>query len=331
MPTNIEWCDETWNPLRGCSRVSEGCRNCYAEKVAARFAGEGFAYEGLIRNGRWNGEVRLVEDKLAEPLRWRKPRRIFVNSMSDLFHENVDDETVARIFAVMYTAHWHTFIVLTKRPERMQRLLTSVKFWMRMLGVGFEERPLRHEPLPALCVPNVYLGVSVENQETANERIPPLLQTPAAVRFLSVEPLLDEVEIFALDGPIDVVQGAPSPLDWVIVGGESGPGARPCNVAWIRSVVEQCAQVGAACFVKQMGSQPRGWCSWPHHHGHPPTWLDKEGCSVELFGRPADDLCHAADDSWWPCDPRLRDRKGGDMNEWPEDLRVREFPREDRC
>ncbi len=170
----IVWTDETWNPLRGCSRVSEGCRNCYAESVARRFDGPGLPYEGLIASGgQWNGQIKLVPEKLDEPLRWQRPRRIFVNSMSDLFHPNVPNEYIDRVFAVMALASQHTFQVLTKRPERMLEYLNR-----------------------RTTMPNVWLGVSIENQVTADERIPLLLQTPAAVRWVSAEPLLRPVDLF---------------------------------------------------------------------------------------------------------------------------------------
>jgi protein gp37 len=344
--TSIEWTDATWNPLRGCSRVSEGCRNCYAEKVAARFsvpygpAGPKYQpgrFANVIRDGKWNGVVELVEGKVAEPLHWRKAKRVFVNSMSDLFHESVPDEWIDRVFAVMALAPQHTFQVLTKRPERMRAYLQC--------GVGLYDRVLRAaEPLremfpglnrigisnpAAIPLPNVWLGVSVEDQATADERIPLLLQTPAAVRFVSYEPALGPVDFARLRGylgagdsvkadlVIDALGGfyaaawrgrstTPDtplpeyarPLDWIIVGGESGPGARPFDVAWAWSTIAQCKAAGVACFVKQLGAHPcdRG-PGQSYHHAH-----------GEL-------LCK-----------KLADKKGGDMAEWPEDLRVREFP-----
>ena len=180
--SSIEWCDATWNPIRGCSMVSHGCTNCYAMKVAHRFSGTGMAYDGLTKMTSagpvWNGKITLVPKLLDQPLRWRRPRKIFVNSMSDLFHENVPDSFIAQVWNVMQNANHHTFQILTKRPERM----------LSWVGKWFRSWP----PLP-----NVWLGVSTEDQATADERIPLLLKTPAAVRWISAEPLL---------GPIDIRQ-----------------------------------------------------------------------------------------------------------------------------
>ena len=189
--TDIEWTDFSWNVLRGCSRISEGCRNCYAEVVANRFKEPGLPYEGLItKTGQWNGQVRVIEKLMDQPLRWRKPRRIFVNSMSDIFHENVDDYTIRRIFDVMAQAKQHTFQILTKRVERMHQLL-SLWDQVGITGEHFHGHPLK----------NVWLGVSAEDQATADERIPLLLQTPAVVRWLSIEPLLGPVDLTALPSP----------------------------------------------------------------------------------------------------------------------------------
>jgi protein gp37 len=267
--TGIEWTDATWNPIRGCSRVSEGCRHCYAETVAGRFGGAGLPYEGLtqITNGHavWNGQIKFVEEHLLDPLKWKgKPiydadgkkvgyrpgLRIFVNSMSDLFHENVTDEMRDRIFAVMALAPQHTFQVLTKRPERMLAYLTAdyreTEVQAEITSLYLQEEPPRLPHLPngwgGLPLRNVWLGVSVENQAAADERIPLLLQTPAAVRFISAEPLLGPIDLFCslpsatYPVPWDVAggpkmcahgyaAGIPCPecpkLDWVICGGES--------------------------------------------------------------------------------------------------------------
>ena len=209
--TSIEWTDDTWNPTRGCSRVSEGCRNCYAERVAARFSGAGKPYEGLATmtpsGPRWTGKVALIEEHLADPLRWRTPRRIFVNSMSDLFHESVPDEWIDRIFAVMAIARDHTFQILTKRPERMREYLEQVsderdmQRWARWADIA--KSPCAAGMFDELDwpLPNVHLGVSVEDQATADARIELLLQTPAAVRWASYEPAL---------GPLPPSQGAKS-------------------------------------------------------------------------------------------------------------------------
>jgi protein gp37 len=281
--TGIEWTDSTWNPIRGCTRVSEGCRNCYAEKVAYRFSGAGQPYEGLavLKNGHasWTGKIQFVQKHLLDPLKWKTPRRIFVNSMSDLFHEGVTDETRDKIFAVMALAHQHTFQVLTKRPYNMLRYLTDKQRGARWLYTTQEviEKPkgstIRPWDVIDAKLGNVWLGVSVENQAAADERIPLLLKTPAAVRFLSCEPLLGPVSLrWKNSTPFGVAHPRhlkPSPdedgrictneydglreLDWVICGGESGPGARPMHPDWARTLRDQCVAAGVPFFFKQWG------------------------------------------------------------------------------
>lgn len=213
----IEWTDATWNPVRGCTKISEGCRHCYAETFAERFRGvAGHPYERGF-------DLRLVPEKLAEPLRWASPRMIFVNSMSDLFHNDVPDEYVVEVAKVMQICHWHTFQVLTKRSDRLRDLLeTKLSF--------------------AAHLPNVWWGVSAENRKSGLPRIEHLRAAPAYIRFLSVEPLLEDLGKFDLDG-----------ISWVIVGGESGPGARPLHRAWVTSVRDQCAAAGVPFFFKQWG------------------------------------------------------------------------------
>jgi protein gp37 len=286
--TSIEWCDSTWNPIRGCTRKSPGCVNCYAEVMAARFSdpgqwGHGFA---AMKGGdhRWTGKVELVESQLLLPMTWRKPRRIFVNSTSDLFHEALSDETIDKVFAVMAFAGQHTYQILTKRPERMPQYFArrdrarKTNDAARSFGVAleFEDISLLLEILP-----NVWLGASVEDNERARERIPLLRTTPAAVRFLSLEPLLEELKPFEMTG-----------IHQVIIGGESGPHARMFDTRWATPIIEQCAREGVACFVKQLGSNVTG----PHANGVNVTTL------------------------------KLADSKGGDMAEWPKELRVRQFP-----
>jgi protein gp37 len=261
--TGIEWTDATWNPIRGCSRVSEGCRNCYAEGVARRFNGEGLPYEGLTTIGRWNGTVRVVESALDQPLRWKRPRKIFVNSMSDLFHESLPFADIARIFAVMQLAQLHTFQVLTKRAERMRDFFRWLETsegkqaWLKAVvttsdvGKGTTESWSTAWPFR-----NVWLGVSVENQAAAEERIPLLLETPAAVRFLSCEPLLGPVDLARLaDDELGAKWNAIASgrLHWVIAGGESGKRARPMHASWARSLRDQCSAVGVPFFFKQWG------------------------------------------------------------------------------
>lgn len=205
----IAWTDETWNPIRGCSKVSAGCAHCYAERMAARFCGDGLPYAGLIEGGRWNGKVRMVPERLPDPLFWRRPRRVFVNSTSDLFHESLSFQDIATIFGIMAAAPEHTFQVLTKRARRMAEFFEWVKQEgdaphpientrmterMVVLGQAFDwvNASERGGPWP---LPNVWIGVSVENQAAADERIPVLLQVPAAVRWVSMEPLLGPVDL----------------------------------------------------------------------------------------------------------------------------------------
>lgn len=262
----IEWTDATWNPVRGCSRVSEGCRNCYAERMAGRFSGPGLWAEGIVNDTpagpRWNGNVYLVPDKLDQPLRWRRPRRVFVNSMSDLFHEGLPDEDIAAVFGIMAVARGHTFQVLTKRPERMRDWMDRASTadcveTAHRYGALSHASPLwKGRPWP---LPNVWLGVSVEDQATADTRIPVLLDTPAAVRFVSAEPLLGPVNmrrgIYQMNENDKLGTGTSlAGIDWVIVGGESGPGARPMHPDWARRLRDQCEAAGVAFFMKQMGS-----------------------------------------------------------------------------
>ncbi len=360
--SKIEWTSgpdgepgATWNPLRGCFKVSAGCKNCYAEAVASRFSGPGQPYEDIARDGRWTGRVELVREHLADPLRWRRPRRVFVNSMSDVFHEDVPDEVIAGIFGVIAASPRHTFQLLTKRADRMARWFRELPSWasrqppdlalgdyvqefargllFRMPG---EEHMPRNYGVTSWPLPNVWLGVSVEDQRAADERIPHLLQVPAAVRFLSVEPLIGPVDLTdylgrlwecadcgAGSGDRDLRATLPRPvtcatcgedgkdgavhlgeqgLHWVIVGGESGTGARPCEAEWIRKVMWDCRAASVPCFVKQLGAA----------YSDPVDGI----AGVSLRTHP---------DAPSPT-RRLRDRKGGDMEEWPTDLRVREFP-----
>lgn len=505
--TNIQWTQsddgtpgKVWNPVRGCSRVSSGCERCYAERQAHRFSGSGLPYEGLTVSGskgpRWSGKITLVPEVLDQPLRWRKPRRIFVNSMSDLFHEDVPDEFIARAWQVMGAAPEHAYQILTKRPERMRSWVG--RWYAGEIAEPYEARPVagypgysvtthgqvlgkradtsgglspdageqghlrvtmhregspksgeresvhrlvltafarparageqachrngdpsdnrisnlywgsqetnwgdrvRHGrgrsysklteeeiatirrrcaagepayrvakdypvsdtqirnivsgrqwsmPPPAIsaCAParvvlsSVWLGVSCEDQATADERIPILLQTPAAVRFVSAEPLLGQIDLGNASGlPVyreaDKVtetcgatgrvlrsrtgrgwcrhDGNTHPwLDWVIVGGESGPGARPCDVGAVRSIVEQCAAAGVSCFVKQLGARPYLDVIDHESEDDVSSWFG--GARVRW------------NDSWEAWLPRLLSRSGSDPSEWPEDLRVRQFP-----
>lgn len=358
--SSIEWTDTTWNPVRGCSRVSEGCRNCYAERQAARFSGSGQPFAGFAVRGRiaistsnpenvgkkytrWTGEVELIPSKLDEPLHWRKPRRVFVNSMSDLFHEALSDESIAAVFGVMAACPQHTFQVLTKRPKRMRQWFEWATECSLELEASIGEKPPSGRGEATVCtvyydsalggrpdsrlfvdrlvrtrscgwpIPNVWLGVSVEDQATFDARVLDLVSTPAALRFISYEPALGPLDcslpVAPMATPIlrprDPVRG-PGCVHWLIVGGESGPGARPCDLAWIRSAVKQGKEARAPVFVKQLGAWPFSETGdiWP--------------TSVRFVeGSPSIGV-------------KLRDRKGGDPSEWPEDLRVREFPEEGR-
>lgn len=215
--SKIEWTDATWNPVRGCSKVSPGCMNCYAETFAERFRGvPGHPFEQGF-------DLRLVPDKLAEPLRWRTPKMIFVNSMSDLFHEQVPDEYIVNVARVMRLANWHTYQVLTKRSERMRDLLNG---------------KLRF----ASMQPNIWWGVSVENRKHGLPRVEHLREAPAHIRFLSIEPLLEDLGPFSLKG-----------IRWVIVGGESGHGARPMAKEWVVSIRDLCKRDHVPFFFKQWG------------------------------------------------------------------------------
>jgi protein gp37 len=295
--TKIEWSDATWNPITGCTEVSPGCDHCYAKTFAERWRGTpGHHFE--------NGfDLTLRPERLDQPLRWKKPRRIFVNSMSDLFHDGVPNEFIAKVFAVMALAQQHTFQVLTKRHGRMRSLLNSPDFYRDVRHCLNQEHGLSEidafgtERFP---LPNVWLGVSVEDQKRSDIRIPALLDTPVAVRFLSCEPLLGPVDLSAwLPRPFERQQGGywlygtdPHGADkrwmsgpaigWCIVGGESGPGARPMDLAWVESIVGQCTATGVPVHVKQLGS----------------VWARASGA----------------------------DPKGGDWWLWPESLRIRRFP-----
>ncbi|MDE2106619.1 MAG: DUF5131 family protein [Patescibacteria group bacterium] len=361
--TEISWTDATWSPLRvrvrddasaiatakgyasltqiaekmrgrvgpHCEHVSHGCDNCYSGTNNGRCLptnGTGLPFD---RRSRDLIEAFVDEKILLQPLKWRTPKKIFVENQSDLFGEWNTDEMIDHVFAVMALCPQHTFQVLTKRPERMLKYLSNAvgirerlsellldsRFladgvWgdTRRMVLGNPSRAVTADglrggwrsPLPS----HVWLGVSCEDQKTADARIPLLLQTPAAIRFVSYEPALGPVDFFSVpqcmddneptreqvDGPLGIRyirHGAPG-LDWIIVGGESGPGARPCDIEWARQTVEQCKESGTACFVKQLGANP--FCNIEAH-------------TISI---------------------NLKDPKGGNWSEWPEDLRVREFP-----
>ena len=307
----IPYCDETWNPAIGCSPASAGCANCWAQRQALRQCGVGGLYHGLVDEGRWTGRTRLNERVLDAPMRWREPRTVLVASMGDLFHESRSDADIDRVFAVMALAPQHRFLVLTKRAERMRDYVadetavghkgTGLRVWHQQLDVATEWDLARTRPgcrYPSEFtrrgqeiwpLPNVRIGVSVEDQATADERYEALRDTPAALRWWSVEPCLGPIPHLSLEG-----------IGHVVVGGESGPHARPCDVAWLRDIVRQCKAAGVAVYVKQLGANPFDGgvdCGFPNSH----------------FGARAISLC---------------DRAGADPSEWPSDLNVREVPRE---
>lgn len=271
MSTKIEWAGETWNPVTGCTKISPGCKHCYAERMARRQVAMGFArhergsenndtwiaYSNAIDSdtGKWSNEITCRYDKLSEPLHWRKPRMIFVCSMSDLFHKDIPDDFIFDVLATVTKCPQHTFMILTKRPKRLAWL------W-------------RHAKIDAY--PNLWLGVSVENQQTADERIPQLLATPAALHYLSLEPLLEEVDIKhylhgcpeAYGNPDDPSwqQTMPS-LSWVIAGAETDHGARPMHADQPRRIRDDCLDADIRFFFK-------GWGEWAHSSQISPhcTW-----------------------------------------------------------
>ncbi len=359
MTTTIAWTDETWNPIRAarwvdtpagatfkrgwhCERVSGGCVNCYAERQNVTMArgGTGLPYN---RKSREMVDIYLDEKTLMEPLHWKKPRRIFVCSMTDVFGEWVSDEWLDRMFAVMALSPQHTYQVLTKRSARMREYLTATdrepvsgaptrnQIAMTALGMCLDDLAVhskstlgdglgiaRHDGLQDWPLPNVWLGVSAEDQERADERIPDLLATPAAVRFLSCEPLLGPLALrpyvdFSDGGHGRAWLGAAGPaidwvetpqhtfqvrsgatINWVIVGGESGPGARAFDLAWVRSLRDQCAAAGTAFFMKQTGEN---------------AFDSTPGTTFSLTAY-----------------RKRKSRHGEDPEEWPADLRVREWP-----
>lgn len=306
--TNIEWTEQTWNPTTGCDRISPGCDNCYALTMAKRLKGMGAAKYQTDGNPKTSGPgfgIASHAQAIKEPLRWRKPRRVFVNSMSDLFHSGISDADLHLIFGVMAATPQHTYQVLTKRHGRMRSLLNNPQFahmvFHRAKMYGRPDTAPQTWPLP-----NVHLGVSVENQKWADTRIKALAQTPAAVRFLSCEPLIGPVRLYSGHGYCPTHEGScpPSKLviglyrcpdlifpDWVIIGGESGPGARLFDPEWASSLISDSRQAGAAPFVKQLGSV------WARD-------TTVAGKTVAAWG----------------------DTKGGNPAHWPAHLNVREYP-----
>lgn len=320
--TGIEWADCTWNVCIGCAKVAQGCKHCYAETMAKRLARMGQDhYAAVVNDTGWNGRAVTVPEALSKPLRWRKPRRIFVNSMSDLYHDDMPFEFIAAVKGVQAATPQHTYIELTKRPKRMREFMrwaeqhvagpvpyVAAAAYMRVGGgnaPGMECHGIAdHTPWP---LPNVIHGYSASTQADLDAGIADLRLAPSALRCLSLEPLIGPVDVSACLGlewseigecwicERDHAVFGGRKIDWIIVGGESGPGARPCDVAWIRAIVEQCKAAGVPCFVKQLGDVRilSSGTGLPHYH----EWFHQ-----------------------------IKARKGADPSEWPADLRVRQFP-----
>jgi protein gp37 len=266
--TTIEWTDASWNPIVGCTEISPGCANCYAARLAATRLKYTPQYKGLATidnppaniGPRWNGEIRFIPERIEEPKHWKKPRKIFVCDMGDLFHENVADEWIEKVLITIHDCPQHTFQVLTKRADRM--LAWFQKEWTIY---GNFAAPL----------PNLWLGVSVENQHFANERIPLLLHTPAHIHWISAEPLLGPLDmkgLFTLRERSTLHPGWEG-LDWVVCGGESGPNARPLHPDWVRSLRDQCNDSCVPFFFKQWGQFLPG------------TYRDCNGSVVPYFSK----------------------------------------------
>ena len=378
--SGIAWTDATANVVVGCSRVSDGCKHCYAEQLAATRLKNTARYKGLaiVTEGgkpQWTGETRLVVDAIEQVIRWKKPRRIFLTAMGDPFHESLSNEQIALLFGVMAACPQHTFQVLTKRAKRMREwfqwiasqsegarptCIDEAEEYLSDDGIAFRVGSLAADPWP---LPNVWLGVSVEDQRAADERIPELLATPAAVRFLSCEPLLEAVclaDIVDRDGaclkPLAGLRWARrdgksgsfptkhAALHWVIVGGESGHNARPFDLAWARSIVEQCKRAEVPVFVKQLGADPvdgdamcrcghtltEHWLPFPAPCGFGRRPVPSSPCEAvrQVMTPEPEGACPCI--AFSPIDDRhrvvMRDSHGGDMAEWPSDLCVRQFP-----
>jgi protein gp37 len=265
--TNIEWSEVVWNPVTGCTKISPGCKNCYAETIANRFWKD-----------RKFTDVVCHEDRLEQPLHWKKPRMIFVNSMSDLFHKDIPFVFIDKIFDIMVTTPRHTYQILTKRPERMLEYCMYQDEKMRSFGYG------------GFIFPDfIWMGTSVENQKEANERIPILLQIPAKVKWISAEPLLEPIDLIK-------IETKNTKIHWVVVGGESGPKARPCNIFWIKEIVGICKIQNIPVFVKQLGSKP-------YYEGDTSVF---SGVKIIFDGNGKNDK----------------------IENFPEDLQIREYPKE---
>lgn len=308
--THIEWADATWNPITGCTVLSSGCGRCYAMRLAGGRLRNHPSRAGLTTMTSagpvWNGEVRFNADVLAQPLRWRAPRGIFVCAHGDLFHESIPDPWIDLVFAVMTLAPQHTFYVLTKRSARMRDYLSAsgrreaITRTRSCMCTPTPHDPPGHDGRPwTWPLRNVWLGVSVEDQANAAARIPDLLATPAAVRWISAEPLLGPIDLTkivclqwyraervnALTGDLSGILGDPAgrttKLDWVIAGGESGAGARPMHPDWPRALRDQCAAAGVPFFFKQWGA----WVSVSEVEGDGPHHSFPNGATVRRVGK----------------------------------------------
>ncbi|MVA28737.1 phage Gp37/Gp68 family protein [Agrobacterium vitis] len=331
--TKIEWTDATWNPITGCSVVSPGCTNCYAMKLAGTRLQHHPSRAGLTKDSKagpvWTGEVRFNEQWLTEPLKWKRPRMIFVCAHGDLFAEGVPDEWIDQVFAVMALAPHHTFQVLTKRPERMRDYLSVHPDilrdrWYRSVPAGKwpvsvseayaaihphateEMRALYNRKQPLFPLPNVWLGVSVEDQPRAEQRIPILLDTPAAIRWISAEPLL---------GPIYIPEYMPNKLwadlkswkqneiDWVVAGGESGRNARPMHPDWARSLRDQCTAAGVPFLFKQWGEwAPVPWKLERVEGETDQSYIDRSEAECSQFAVSKTGYIHEMDHKPWSCE-----------------------------
>ena len=286
--SKIEWTDKTWNPIRGCSRVSAGCENCYAEKMAFRFSGPGQPYEGTVektsKGPRWTGKIGVNRKDITAPHSWKKPRMVFVNSMSDLFHPNVQKDVFAEIMDVMMITERHTFQILTKRPENIVDFVSKTRW--------------EHMTFPD----HMWIGTSVESNAVKN-RIAHLITVPAKVRFLSVEPML---------GPLDIEDYLDTGrIHWVIMGGESGPKARYCDIGWKYDLIASCDKYKVPVFVKQLGS------NFIDSYGGDENLVyvtqDVSGVKIEHPNTTYRDMSY----------------KGNDISKWPAPLQRQEFPMEE--
>jgi protein gp37 len=311
--TNIEYLDATWNPVKGCSHASSGCDNCWAERQAARFGKKGEFFHGLTKNGAWTGKAKFYKKELLKPIHWKRPRRIGVCFMGDLFHESVPFEWIAQVFAVMAKARQHVFLVLTKRPQRMlefirwagSRVCPSECLYDYIeddVKIDYE-RDIVSWPLP-----NVWLGTSIENQLEAKTRIPALLRCEAVLHYVSIEPMLGRIDLTHLDVEaagdpewcqINALTGRqtdmgrpcqdiPARLDWCVVGGESGHGARPTHPLWVYNLQYQCEKAWVPFFFKQWGE----WMPVKGNFGRPGdpihyTEIDKNPQTMRRVGKKA--------------------------------------------